>query len=150
VIPPARTGRAIIRSKVVKITLQTNKETRSKEKRETRILYPVQIKFMAPKMEEAPAKCRLKIAKSTLLPLWAIFLERGGYTVHPVPAPESTKAEKSKRPKAGGSNQKERLFIRGNDISGALIITGRNQLPNPPIKIGITIKKLSKRRVLSQ
>lgn len=34
------------------------------------------------------------------------------------------------------------LFIRGNAISGAPIISGTNQLPNPPIIIGITIKKI--------
>lgn len=34
------------------------------------------------------------------------------------------------------------LFIRGNAISGAPNIIGTSQLPNPPIIIGITIKKL--------
>jgi hypothetical protein len=34
------------------------------------------------------------------------------------------------------------LFIRGNAISGAPIISGTNQLPNPPIRIGITMKKI--------
>jgi hypothetical protein len=34
------------------------------------------------------------------------------------------------------------LFIRGNAISGAPIIKGTNQFPNPPIIIGITIKKI--------
>ena len=34
------------------------------------------------------------------------------------------------------------LFIRGNAISGAPNIIGINQFPNPPIKIGITIKKI--------
>jgi len=34
------------------------------------------------------------------------------------------------------------LFIRGNAISAAPNIRGTNQLPNPPIKIGITIKKI--------
>lgn len=34
------------------------------------------------------------------------------------------------------------LFIRGNAMSGAPIISGINQLPNPPIMIGITIKKI--------
>lgn len=31
---------------------------------------------------------------------------------------------------------------RTNAMSGAPIINGTNQLPNPPIKIGITIKKI--------
>jgi hypothetical protein len=42
----------------------------------------------------------------------------------------------------GGSIQKLILFIRGNAISGAPNINGTSQLPNPPIMIGITIKKI--------
>lgn len=34
------------------------------------------------------------------------------------------------------------LFIRGNAMSGAPIIRGTNQLPKPPIIMGITIKKI--------
>jgi len=34
------------------------------------------------------------------------------------------------------------LFNRGNAISGAPIIKGTNQLPNPPIITGITRKKI--------
>jgi hypothetical protein len=34
------------------------------------------------------------------------------------------------------------LLRRGKAISGAPIIIGTNQFPNPPIKIGITIKKI--------
>jgi len=34
------------------------------------------------------------------------------------------------------------LFIRGNVISGAPNISGTNQFPNPPIIIGITMKKI--------
>ena len=34
------------------------------------------------------------------------------------------------------------LFIRGNAISGAPIIRGISQFPNPPIMIGMTIKKI--------
>jgi len=34
------------------------------------------------------------------------------------------------------------LFIRGKAISGVIIIIGISQLPNPPIIIGITIKKI--------
>lgn len=42
----------------------------------------------------------------------------------------------------GGNNQKLKLFIRGKAISGAPNIKGTNQLPKPPIMIGITIKKI--------
>jgi len=44
--------------------------------------------------------------------------------------------------KAGGNNQKLMLFRRGNAISGAPIKIGTNQLPKPPINIGITIKNI--------
>jgi len=43
---------------------------------------------------------------------------------------------------AGAKNQNLILFIRGNAISAAPSINGTNQFPNPPIKIGITIKKI--------
>lgn len=66
----------------------------------------------------------------------------GGYTVHPVPAPASTMEDANNRRKDGGSSQKLMLFIRGNAMSGAPIIKGTNQFPNPPIIIGITIKKI--------
>jgi len=42
----------------------------------------------------------------------------------------------------GGSNQNLMLFIRGKAISGAPSINGTNQFPNPPIMIGMTIKKI--------
>lgn len=42
----------------------------------------------------------------------------------------------------GGSSQNLILFIRGKAISGAPNIKGTNQLPNPPIRIGITMKKI--------
>lgn len=39
-------------------------------------------------------------------------------------------------------NQNLILFIRGKAISGDPNIRGTNQFPNPPIKMGITIKKI--------
>jgi hypothetical protein len=48
----------------------------------------------------------------------------------------------NKRVKEGGKSQNLILFIRGNAISGAPNIKGTNQFPNPPIIIGITIKKI--------
>jgi hypothetical protein len=41
-----------------------------------------------------------------------------------------------------GNNQNDKLFKRGKAISGAPIITGTNQFPKPPIKTGITMKKI--------
>ncbi len=40
------------------------------------------------------------------------------------------------------SSQNERLFSRGNAMSGAPIINGTNQLPKPPIIAGMTMKKI--------
>jgi hypothetical protein len=102
----------------------------------------VVMKLMAPKIEEAPAKCSEKIDKSTEAPEWEILEESGGYTVHPVPAPLSTNPPKRRRDKDGGRSQNLKLFMRGKAMSGAPIIMGINQFPNPPIMIGITIKKI--------
>lgn len=82
------------------------------------------------------------MARSTDAPAWARLPASGGYTVHPVPAPASTVEEANRSKKEGGSSQKLMLFIRGNAISGAPIIRGTNQFPNPPIMMGITMKKI--------
>jgi len=71
-----------------------------------------------------------------------VLEDRGGYTVHPVPAPDSTSPLIRRKVREGGRSQKLRLLSRGKAISGAPIIKGINQLPNPPIIIGITIKKI--------
>jgi len=42
----------------------------------------------------------------------------------------------------GGINQKLMLFRRGKAMSGPPINKGTNQLPKPPIKAGITMKKI--------
>jgi hypothetical protein len=59
-----------------------------------------------------------------------------------VPAPEFIILLKIRRSNEGGKNQNLKLFIRGKAISGDPNIKGTNQLPNPPIIIGITIKKI--------
>jgi hypothetical protein len=59
-----------------------------------------------------------------------------------VPAPDPTSALNNIKNIAGGNNQNLKLFNRGKAISGAPIISGIIQLPNPPIKIGITAKKI--------
>lgn len=62
--------------------------------------------------------------------------------VHPVPAPLSTPADANNSMNEGGTNQNLMFFIRGNAMSGAPIIRGISQFPNPPIIIGITMKKI--------
>lgn len=84
----------------------------------------VVIKLIAPKIEDTPARWREKIVKSTDAPAWARFPAKGGYTVHPVPAPASTMEDAKRSKNDGGSSQKLMLFIRGNAISGAPIISG--------------------------
>ena len=74
--------------------------------------------MIAPKIDEAPARCRERIAKSTDGPLWAMFLARGGYTVHPVPTLFSTSIDSSKSDREGRSSHRLRLFRRGNAMSG--------------------------------
>lgn len=123
-------------------TDQTNKGIRSNVIPGERILIIVVIKLIAPKIEEIPAKCREKIAISTDAPEWDILEDKGGYTVQPVPAPLSTREELRRRKIEGGRSQNLRLFIRGKAISGAPNIIGINQLPNPPIITGITMKKI--------
>lgn len=142
VIPPARTGRDRSRSTTVITAAHTNRGSRSNVTPGPRMLRVVEMKFTAPKIEDAPARCREKIAKSTLLPPWATIPDRGGYTVHPVPAPLSTSLETRRRVREGGRSQNLMLFNRGNAISGAPIIRGRRELPKPPIMKGITKKKI--------
>jgi hypothetical protein len=102
----------------------------------------VTMKLIEPKIELVPERWKLKIARSTDGPECACTEDNGGYTVHPVPAPVSTNADKSKRSNDGGNNQKLILFILGKAISGAPIKIGTNQFPNPPISTGITMKKI--------
>lgn len=78
VIAPARTGRDKRRRRAVIATDQTNRGIRSNVIPGARILITVVIKFTAPKIEEIPAKWRLKIAKSTEDPPWAILADKGG------------------------------------------------------------------------
>ena len=99
------------------------------------------IKLALPKILLTPAKWREKIPRSTAAPGCPI-VERGGYTVQPVPTPLSTKPDAKRRDKAGGRSQNLILFIRGKAISGAITIRGTNQLPKPPIMVGITKKKI--------
>jgi hypothetical protein len=44
--------------------------------------------------------------------------------------------------KAGNINQNDKLFIRGNAISGTLIYIGINQFLKPEIIVGIRKKKI--------
>lgn len=145
VIAPASTGNDNRSNTAVIITAHKNKGIRSKRSPFHRILIIVVIKFRDPRIDEIPAKCNEKIARSTDGPACAIFLDRGGYTVHPVPTPFSTAADEISNVSDGGNSQNLILFSRGNAMSGAPSISGRSQFPNPPINTGMTKKKIIKK-----
>lgn len=69
VIAPANTGRDRSSNTTVINVAQTNKGILSKDIPGIRALKIVEIKFRAPKIEEAPARWREKIARSTEGPL---------------------------------------------------------------------------------
>lgn len=71
-----------------------------------------------------------------------MFLDSGGYTVHPVPTPFSINIDSKRSRRDGNSNQSLRLFSRGKAMSGIPNINGSSQFPNPPINTGITKKKI--------
>ena len=52
----------------------------------------------------------LQVARSTDGPLWAILPDSGGYTVHPVPTPLSTIADKISRNREGSNIHILRLY----------------------------------------
>lgn len=75
---PAKTGSDRSRRITVMVTAHTNSGIRSSVSPCHRILITVVMKLTAPRIEDAPAKCREKIARSTDGPEWAMFLARGG------------------------------------------------------------------------
>lgn len=79
VIAPANTGREVINKTAVIATAQRNsgKESNLKETEE-RALIIVLRKLIEPKMDLTPAKCKLKIAKSTETPEWYLESDNGG------------------------------------------------------------------------
>jgi len=78
VIAPARTGKESTNKKVVIPTDHTNKGIRSQVIPLQRILRIVEIILIEPKIEEAPARCKEKIARSTADPEWPTYEASGG------------------------------------------------------------------------
>jgi hypothetical protein len=68
VIAPANTGSDRKRSRAVIATAHTNRGIRSGFIFLGFILIVVEMKFTAPRMDDTPAKCREKMAKSTDAP----------------------------------------------------------------------------------
>lgn len=75
---PAKTGSDKSSRITVMVTAHTNSGIRSSVRPCHRILITVVMKLTAPRIEDAPARCREKIARSTDGPEWAMFLARGG------------------------------------------------------------------------
>jgi len=65
VMAPASTGRDKRSNTAVIRTDHTNSGIESRDMEADRIFMIVVIKLIAPRIEDAPAKCKLKIAKST-------------------------------------------------------------------------------------
>jgi hypothetical protein len=103
------------------------------------------MKFILPNNLETPARCKEKMTISMDNPECPMVLLKGGYMVQPVPAPLPHKNPAYNRVILGGSNQKLKLLRRGNLISGVISISGMSQLPNPPIRVGIIMKKIIRR-----
>lgn len=139
---PAKTGRDNNNKMVVIRIDQQNKCIFSKLNNPLRMFMMVVIKLIVPKTEDAPARCKEKIDRSTAGLGCPIILARGGYKVQPVPTPVLVLIAKINNINEEGNNQKLRLFLRGNDMSGAPIINGSIQLPNPPIIKGIITNKI--------
>jgi hypothetical protein len=78
VMAPANTGSDRRSRTAVINTDHTNKGIESKFIEEDRIFMIVVMKLIAPRIEEAPAKCSLKMAKSTEIPEWNKFPAKGG------------------------------------------------------------------------
>jgi hypothetical protein len=78
VIAPAKTGNAVISKKdVIRIDQQNNGNLLIYIPR-ARMFKIVTIKFIAPIIEDAPAKCKLKITQSTAELGWPNKLLNGG------------------------------------------------------------------------
>ena len=112
-----------------------------------RMLKMVVMKLIAPRIDEAPARCSDRITKSIAGPGWPTLDDSGGYMTQPPPKPfmpgaPSTLSEISSSRNEAGSSQNEMLFMRGKAMSGAPIMSGTNQLPKPPISAGMTMKKI--------
>ena len=78
IFSPARTGKLNKSKKAVIYTAHTNNGKLDHVIPGLRIFIIVVMKLMAPNIEEAPAICKLNIAKSTEAPEWASIEDNGG------------------------------------------------------------------------
>ena len=78
VIPPAKTGKDNNKSIAVINTDHTNRDILSTPYPGKRMFFIVQMKFIAPSIEDTPAKCSENIAKSTDAPGCPLIEDNGG------------------------------------------------------------------------
>ncbi|GMM32654.1 hypothetical protein DAMA08_020950 (mitochondrion) [Martiniozyma asiatica (nom. inval.)] len=124
VMPADNTGNVITNNTAVNNTDHTNNGNLTIVIPNVTMLKIVTMKFIAPNNDEIEVKCNENIARSTTGPECDCMPDKGGYTVHPVPAPFSIKATDTNVINAGGNNQNEMLFNTANDMSTAPIING--------------------------
>src|ERR1019366_2104734 len=141
VIAPASTGIDSTSRNAVTNSDQTNSGILCMVMPGARILNMVVMKFIAPRTELAPARWSANRVQSIPMPGSKVAFDNGGYSVQPEPD-SPMKSPMQINTNAGGNSQKLMLFNRGNAMSGAPIISGMNQLPKPPIKAGMTEKKI--------
>jgi len=141
VIAPARTGND--NSSKISVINILHKYNLNRESTATldRLITIVVIILIDPIIDDKPAKCNEKIQKSTLWVIWPIPL-KGGYIVHPSPAPILIIEEITNIKNEQGNSQNLKLFSRGKIISGIFKYNGSIQFPKPPITIGIIKKKI--------
>lgn len=141
VIAPANTGND--KSNRIRVTNIPHKYNLIRDKLipPKRLIVIVVIILILPIIDDNPAKCSEKIAKSTLYVTCPTLL-RGGYIVHPKPAPILIIDDTTNIKNEQGSSQKLKLFKRGKIISGIFKYNGNIQFPKPPITIGIIKKKI--------
>src|SRR6185437_6085836 len=113
VIAPASTGSDSSSRKAVTSTAQTNSGILCSVMPGARMLKMVVMKLMAPRIDDAPARCSAKMAKSTEGP-GVPLLDSGAYMVQPpatplVPGGPGTNKEMTSSTKAEATNQKEML-----------------------------------------
>src|SRR6056300_173602 len=127
VIAPARTGKdSRINQDVTKIDHENN-GTLNNVMPGARMFRNVVIMLIAPKMDDAPDTWTAKIAKSIDMP--PSFTDNGGYKTQPTPEPSwslppGAKTEQTASVVPAKYSQNDRLFIRGNAMSGAPICNG--------------------------
>jgi hypothetical protein len=97
--------------------------------------------LIEPSRELTPLTCREKIRQSTDnsgLPI----VERGGYITHDKPKLLPTNILSTSKTTEPIITTRLLLLIRGNNMSGQWISSGNKKLPKPPIRAGITMKKI--------